>query len=133
MHVVGFGGFSPETLSTVSDGTSNTLLVTEYATRTHERRTTFWAYPHASYWSASPWENSNSAFLLNSYDACATSISNAGTWGTSLCKRGMSSNHSGGFNGVHCDGSVRFFSSTTSPLMLARLANLNGGTVVQID
>ena len=36
-------------IGSISDGTSNTLMVGEYTTVTHRTRTTFWAYSYTSY------------------------------------------------------------------------------------
>ena len=45
MHAVSAaGGTSQETITGITDGTSNTLMVGEYTTKTHPSRRTFWAY-----------------------------------------------------------------------------------------
>jgi prepilin-type N-terminal cleavage/methylation domain-containing protein/prepilin-type processing-associated H-X9-DG protein len=121
MHTTGFGGLTEERIETVTDGTSNTLMVTERVVRTHPARHTFWAYAHASYWSASPVNQSR--ILLDDYDAClAANASDDGP-----CKRGMSSTHTGGFNAALCDGSVRFVTSSIDLTILMDLATIAGG------
>ena len=57
-------------MSEITDGTSNTLMIGEYATLTTPGRRTFWAYAYTSYNQslvsfAQPWT------LLPSFDACA--------------------------------------------------------------
>ena len=42
-------GMNPDTITAVADGTSNTLMIGEYATRTAPGRRTFWAYAYSSY------------------------------------------------------------------------------------
>jgi prepilin-type N-terminal cleavage/methylation domain-containing protein/prepilin-type processing-associated H-X9-DG protein len=116
----------------ITDGTATTFLVTEYATRTRPARSAFWAYPHASYWAASPEGTMNSSYMLDNYDDCMQTIVPAPSTAVkaSLCGRAMSSLHTGGFNCVMCDGSTRFISSATDPLMVARLANIAADTIV---
>lgn len=123
LHTTGFGGLYPERLDDIIDGTSNTLLVTERSTKTHSNRHTFWAYAHASYWSASPVPQSR--ILLNDYDACVKV--NPGDDGP--CKRRMSSYHANGFNAVLCDGSVHFFRANIDVNILCDMATIAGGEV----
>jgi prepilin-type N-terminal cleavage/methylation domain-containing protein len=42
-------GAGPERIANITDGTSNTLMVGEYATRTELDRRTFWAYAYTSF------------------------------------------------------------------------------------
>jgi prepilin-type N-terminal cleavage/methylation domain-containing protein len=42
-------GMNPARVADATDGTSNTLLIGEYATKTQLRRRTFWAYAYSSY------------------------------------------------------------------------------------
>jgi prepilin-type N-terminal cleavage/methylation domain-containing protein/prepilin-type processing-associated H-X9-DG protein len=123
LHTTGFGGLNPERLDDISDGSSNTMLVTERSTKSHPTRHTFWAYAHASYWSASPVPQSR--ILLNDYDACVAV--NPGDDGP--CKRGISSFHANGFNVVFCDGSVHFISSRIDVNILCDMATIAGGEV----
>jgi prepilin-type N-terminal cleavage/methylation domain-containing protein len=49
MHASGVAGAKAEKIATITDGTSNTLMVGEYSTKTHLNRRTFWAYAYTSY------------------------------------------------------------------------------------
>ena len=125
LHVVR-PGIGCETLDHIRDGTSNTLMIGEYHTRTHTNRGTFWAYTYASY-------NRSDATLepltmVPDYDACdAEADENA-------CKRGWASFHSGGsgLNFLACDGSVRFVSRTIDMELFCQLATIRGGEPAQM-
>jgi prepilin-type N-terminal cleavage/methylation domain-containing protein len=118
-------------LTDVTDGTSTTFLVTESTNRVNVRRSAFWAYPHASYWGAAPNENTNSAYMLNDYNECLAAITPTAI-AVSQCLRPMNSMHPGGFNSVMCDGSTRFLSASTDPVMIARLSNIGSGSIVSL-
>src|SRR5262249_24758858 len=62
------GAARPERIADITDGTSNTVMAGEYTTRTHERRTTFWAYTYTSYNQSSVVPQSRT--LGNDYDHC---------------------------------------------------------------
>jgi len=49
LHLTNIAGLQQEGLVNISDGTSNTLMVGEYATRTHPTRGSFWGYTYTSY------------------------------------------------------------------------------------
>jgi prepilin-type N-terminal cleavage/methylation domain-containing protein/prepilin-type processing-associated H-X9-DG protein len=123
MHTTGFGSLAPERATNIADGTSNTLAVTERTIRLHPTRHSYWAYAHASYWSASPVNQTR--ILLNDYDACVA----ANPADDGPCKRGFSSNHTNGFNALLCDGSVRLISSTVDLTILMDLSTIAGGEV----
>lgn len=120
-------GLKGETIASISDGTSNTLMVGEYTTRTHERRTTFWARAYTSY-SMSAAVPGQSRTLIGDYDRC-TGI--GGTGGDNPCKRAWGSQHSGGaINFVLCDGSVRTIKATIDMnTVFPALATIAGGEV----
>jgi prepilin-type N-terminal cleavage/methylation domain-containing protein/prepilin-type processing-associated H-X9-DG protein len=122
MHTTGFGNLAAERVEDVHDGTSNTLMVVERVSKTHPARHTFWAYSHASYWSAS--SNGEDRILLNDYDACvAAKPSDDGP-----CKRGMSSTHpGGGFNALWGDGGVRWVASNVKASVLEGMCTIAGG------
>jgi prepilin-type N-terminal cleavage/methylation domain-containing protein/prepilin-type processing-associated H-X9-DG protein len=108
MHAVSAaGGTSQETLVGITDGTSNTLMVGESVTKTHERRRTYWGYAYTSYNQSSITIN-QSRCLLPDFDRC---VSTGGLGGSNPCKRGWGSLHGGNrINFVMCDGSVRSIS-----------------------
>jgi len=117
-----------ETFANVTDGTSNTICVAEYHTKTTNGRRTFWAFAYTSY-------NQSSAVaqrraLIPDYDKC---IEIGGTGAEGPCKRGFGSMHSGGgMNALKVDGSVTFLAAQTMDLDLwMALATIAGGEVVQ--
>ncbi|MGE0759344.1 MAG: DUF1559 domain-containing protein [Pirellulaceae bacterium] len=90
--------FSCEGFAQITDGTSNTLLVGEYTTKTSPRRTTFWAYGYTSF--ALSCMTPESRTLFPDYDRCIKQGD------SSPCKRGFASFHEGhAIHFVKCDGS----------------------------
>ena len=122
LHVVGSGRRGPENIGRIRDGTSTTLMVGEYHTRTQTRQGTFWAYAFAHYNSsdASPAPRT----LLPDYDACVAA--GAGPGGEHACKRGWGSFHPGGLNFLFCDGSVHFLAETIDMETFGQLATIHG-------
>jgi len=124
---------APERLATISDGTSNTLMVGELTFSDVTRRSTFWAYSYASY-------NQSSIGLqslqLNNRYGNGTAGSGCYTpttlYADNLCKRAFGSNHSNGQNFVMCDGSVRFVQSSIDIVLLGYLATMQGGEVATL-
>jgi prepilin-type N-terminal cleavage/methylation domain-containing protein/prepilin-type processing-associated H-X9-DG protein len=123
-------GLIAETISAITDGLSNTIMVGEYTTTTGESHRAFWAY---SYWEwtssavvpGKPWT------LLPSYDDCsAQETAHGGNSDVSPCKRGWSSLHPGGINFVFGDGAVRLVNRQVDMNVLAALATIGGGEVV---
>jgi prepilin-type processing-associated H-X9-DG protein len=123
-------GIGVETLPGIADGTSNTLMVGEYATRmlpnTPARRT-YWAYSYTSY-NQSSITIGQSRTLLPSWDDC---VNTGGLGGTNPCKRGWGSLHGGNrINFVLCDGSVRGISQNVDVnFVLPSMGTIAGGEV----
>ncbi len=115
---------SQESFATCKDGTSNTLLVGEYGTRTRTRRRTFWAYSYGSYNKSDVVPESRT--LLADFDRCAA-IGGAG--GLHACSRGWGSFHPGVVQFLLCDGSVRPISRSVDMTLLADAATLAGSEV----
>jgi prepilin-type N-terminal cleavage/methylation domain-containing protein len=111
-----------ERIGTVTDGTSTTLMVGEYSTKTHVNRRTFWGYSYASYNKscATP----QSRILLNDYDRC---VAIGGVGDPNPCKRGWGSFHPGGIQFIHVDGSSRMISKTIDINLFCDLATIGGG------
>ncbi|HUP81374.1 MAG TPA: DUF1559 domain-containing protein, partial [Pirellula sp.] len=110
-------------LGAISDGTSNTLAIGEYTTKTTTTRGTFWAYPYTSYAMGSM--TLSSAQLIPDYDrSCALG---------GICKRGFGSMHTGGLNFSLGDGSVRFISNNTDMQILCNAATIANGEVSQLE
>ncbi len=110
-----------ETLASMPDGTSNTLMVGEYHTLTNTRRGTFWAYTYTAFAASST--QPNSATLLADYDACG---------GSNPCKRSFGSLHTGGINFVSCDGSVRLIPNTVDVAVFAAMGSIAGKETIVI-
>ncbi len=115
-------GLWQEKMTGIIDGTSNTLMVGEMTTRTHNRRGTYWAYTYTSYNQSSTVPQSRS--LLGDYDRCVA-IGGAGSSNT--CKRGWGSFHTDILNFAFCDGSVRSLSINLNINMFADLGTIAGG------
>jgi prepilin-type N-terminal cleavage/methylation domain-containing protein/prepilin-type processing-associated H-X9-DG protein len=120
---------APEKIANITDGTSNTLMVGEYASRSHPNRRTFWAYAYTAYAQSSAVPESRT--LLNDYDLC---VSIGGAGGSNPCKRGWGSFHSGNvINFLRCDGSVRSLTPAIDLTVFTNLATINGDEVVATD
>jgi prepilin-type N-terminal cleavage/methylation domain-containing protein/prepilin-type processing-associated H-X9-DG protein len=117
-----------ERMTSIIDGTSNTLLVGEYTNIDVPRRATFWAYGYTSYNQSSV--TSESRILGNSYNRCWNSPGNGGD---NPCKRGFGSNHANGLNFLMADGSVRFISYSVDINRLAAMATMAGGEVADVN
>jgi len=124
----------PEKLISVTDGTSNTLMVGENTFRDVTRRATFWAYTYASYNQSSLYPESR--ILNNSYNDCwdapggpNSRIANA----DQMCKRAFGSNHAKGMNFVMGDGSVKYYSRSVDITMLTFMATMQGAEVAAVN
>jgi prepilin-type N-terminal cleavage/methylation domain-containing protein/prepilin-type processing-associated H-X9-DG protein len=133
MHAVNISvGAGFERMGTISDGTSNTLMVGEYVTKTNPGRRTFWGYAYTSY-SMSCVTFNQPRTLLADYDLCTWSPPGSqASPDTNQCKRGWGSVHgSGSINFVFCDGSVRSISRAIDMSnVMPALATIAGGEVI---
>lgn len=125
LHTIGTLGLSPESFASITDGTSNTLMVGEMTTRTRPRRRTFWAYTYTSY-NSSDVTTGQARTLIPDYDRC---VAIGGAGGSNTCKRGWGSFHIGGLHFLLCDGSVRFVSQSVNMNLLANLATIQGNEI----
>jgi hypothetical protein len=116
-----------ETTGSIRDGLSNTLMVGEMATLTHQSRRTFWAYSYTSYNASAAVPQSRT--LLVDFDKCNQI---GGYGGANPCKRGWGSFHTGGLHFVLGDGAVRFISDSIDIEMFADLATITGSETTQI-
>jgi prepilin-type N-terminal cleavage/methylation domain-containing protein len=113
-----------ERITTITDGTSNTLLAGEMYTLTHTTRGTFWAYGYGGYNSSAGVPESRT--LINDYDRCNAI---GGTGGINSCKRSWGSNHPGVLNFVYADGAVRTVRQTVDATAFVAQATIAGGEV----
>jgi prepilin-type N-terminal cleavage/methylation domain-containing protein/prepilin-type processing-associated H-X9-DG protein len=123
---------SPNKIEAISDGSSNTLLVGEYVTKTRPARRTFWAYAYTSY-NMSVVTIGQSRTLIPDFDRCQ--VTPPTTNGNNQCKRGWGSMHGGGnINFVMGDGSVRSVSPnidlSTANSPFPAMASIAGGEIV---
>src|SRR5262249_16633770 len=131
LHVVGKAindpQFSPERISSISDGTSSTLMVGERSTRTHwgptNGRTTLWADSYNLYSVSGAYGETRT--LLNDYDLCLALGDDP-----ACCKYGWGSFHTNVINFVFCDGSVRGVSTNINMTTFMYLATIAGGEVI---
>jgi prepilin-type N-terminal cleavage/methylation domain-containing protein len=121
--------YGTERIASITDGTSNTLKVGEYSTRTHRRRTTFWAYTYTSY-NQSAVVPPQTRQLLGDYDGC---VAVGGAGDDNPCKRGWGGSHAGVVNFVLADGSVRGLSPNIDMFVFAALATIANGEVIPAD
>ena len=119
----------PEKLANATDGTSNTLMIGEYTTRTQTNRGTFWSYTYASYNQSSV--GAESRLYGMPFGASATDKTgcwgNPGLYGEQMCKRGWNSEHAAGSNWTLGDGSVKFISFNVDINLLQNMATMAGG------
>jgi len=121
IHIVGPGGDGygrHEKISSIIDGTSNTIMVSEYHTRTQNRRRAFWAYSYTSFNQATITEKSPT--LLADFNQCAAALSAD----NNPCKRAIASLHPGGLNSLKADGSVVFLKNSISMRVLMALSTI---------
>jgi prepilin-type N-terminal cleavage/methylation domain-containing protein/prepilin-type processing-associated H-X9-DG protein len=125
-----------EAIASIPDGTSTTLLIGEYTTRTHvtagAARTSFWADGHSGPYSIANVHTGTgfAATLLADYDACSNY---PGGPGQTVCKHSSwASNHTNGMNFVFCDGSVAFVSTSINQTVLVNLAGIADGQTVSL-
>ncbi len=123
-HTDGDSGLGPETFASIIDGTSNTLAVGERTTVTEPTRATFWADSYNLYGVSGAF--TESAMLLNDYNACSNIASNADE-----CKYGWGSFHTGGaINFLMCDGSVQHISSSINMATFCALSTIANGELI---
>lgn len=126
MHVV-YNRWGTENFASITDGTSNSLMVGEYHSTTHASRRTFWAYGYTSYNESSILAGSPQAFGIPDYDEC---VSSSGAHSND-CKRAFASLHVGGVQFLMCDGAVRFISENIDQAeTLPALGTISGGEVI---
>jgi prepilin-type N-terminal cleavage/methylation domain-containing protein len=110
-----------ERMGTITDGTSNTLMIGEFHTKTHNRRRTFWAYAYTSYNKGTISTNASFA-LLADYDRCVALSPDV-----NICKRGFGSFHPNIIQFCLADGSVRALTITMNMNIYQAAATIGFG------
>ncbi len=117
------------TIASVTDGTSNTILLGE-SLPAEDPNNEMWGFTGGASGVTIPinWKTSNRS------GACA------GSWGSpdwtcafSYAGRGFKSRHPGGANFLFADGSVKFMKNSVNRATYAALGSRNGGEVVSAD
>jgi len=122
--------YTCERMATITDGTSNTLMVGEYTTKqtSTPRRTTFWGYTYTSF--ALSCMTPESRTLIADYNLCVSQGD------SNPCKRAWGSFHnSGTLQWVRCDGSVTAFSKSIDVSVNGvywSLSTIGGGESAQL-
>lgn len=119
--------------SDITDGTTNTLLITEQAGRADfyilgKKQATNAGLSQAANWG--PWA-SYQVFQFNQFGSDGITKDGPGGPCTINCNNSMGvyAFHTGGANAVFADGSVRFLKQTLHPDILFAIVTCNGGEV----
>jgi hypothetical protein len=132
MHIVYAGGPQQESINSITDGTSNTLLVGECYNVDTISRTSFWGQPFSGpYIVSNVWMGSNfSATLTDQYQTGAQNCTTLNGDQT-VCKHAMwGGAHQGLILFVYCDGSVHNIPTSVSQATLGAMATIAGGEAV---
>ncbi|OWK44386.1 hypothetical protein FRUB_02318 [Fimbriiglobus ruber] len=123
-----FGNNGAARLTTIQDGTSNTIAVGESLQQWHNSSTIFGPYWGAGTHTAVHGRGYYSTFTPNyPYGSCAP---NPNSSRKCTYAWGFSSNHTGTTNFVLCDGSVRGIADGIDPTVWIAICTPNGGEVV---
>lgn len=122
--VLDSAGLRPESINTIQDGTSNTMLVGEYSTSTTLTRRPTWAYPFAGYVGGTAFNDPLT--LISDYNRCS---STGGSPVPDRCKYAWGSFHTGTINFVMADGSVRGISTGVRTALFVSMATIAGNEV----
>ncbi|MBX3435066.1 MAG: DUF1559 domain-containing protein [Pirellulales bacterium] len=118
----------PEGIKNVTDGTSNTLMVGEYATITRPQRSALWAYSFFGYNMGTIIPEIGNLPFAPDFDLCEATLEGISK---APCQRVFSSVHSGGvMNFLFCDGSVHGISNSADVYVLADMSTIEGGETV---
>jgi len=125
-------GATEERIATITDGTSNTLMIGEYSTRSQLDRRTLWAYAYTSY-NISDVTIAQSRTLIPDFVDCRNTPPNPGR--DNQCKRAWGSFHTGGLiNFAMADGSVRQISPNIDMItVFPSLGTISGGETIQVE
>jgi prepilin-type processing-associated H-X9-DG protein len=115
-----------ESMASITDGLSNTMMVFEMHTQTTNSRRTFWNYPYTCFNQSTI--TGETRQFGNDYDRCV-----AGGVNSNVCKRGYGSLHPGGMNMLRADGSAGFVKQSTSMKVIMALGTIQGAEIISAD
>jgi hypothetical protein len=130
MHTTGILDWTSESMKTVLDGTSNTLMIGEKSTSTRRDIAVFWAYSYLSYAMGHTVEHPLS--INNDIEACLTLAAQMGVWGGGACCNSWGSFHDGVIQFALVDGSTRAVSKNVDLTVLCDVSTIHGGEVCQV-
>lgn len=127
LHMTGVEGHTCESFATIRDGTSSTMLISEYHNLGDGSRKAYWAITHSFHNLASA--QLESFTRIPDFDKCMVATSND-HW---YCHRAIASLHAGNQAiTAMCDGSVRAFSANIDGLLFQQLATITGHETVTL-
>ncbi len=137
MHVKGTfsedtpGGYilGVESIKSIEDGTSKTLMVGEQTTITNPRRRSFWAYTWGGYSQSQAWMDSR--MFSGDYLECAALPTPGAPDLQRVCQSMWYSYHLGGGNFLRCDGSVTHIKFDIDLETFGSLCSIAGGELAQ--
>jgi prepilin-type N-terminal cleavage/methylation domain-containing protein/prepilin-type processing-associated H-X9-DG protein len=128
---------SKVTLTDITDGTSNTILLCETSSAIGRPLVSRswggiqpWTWGYYNYASLSSPPNDDIGWLMIDHKAITYPIGYTGSFFTN--ETPFTSNHTGGVNCLLCDGSVRYLTRNTDLNTLHMLATRSGGEVVNL-
>ena len=125
MHLVGYIDLEEESIRSIEDGTSNTLMIGEHATTTKPTRRTFWAYTWGGYTMSQAWDDPR--MFLGDFDKCWLG---SGNGDKRVCMAMWYSFHPGIVNFLRCDGSVTSIQRDIDLETFGALSSIAGGELV---
>jgi prepilin-type N-terminal cleavage/methylation domain-containing protein/prepilin-type processing-associated H-X9-DG protein len=132
-HTDGFTSLNPETLTTVTDGTSNTLFIGERhikpggSSEEWMRRGPFWADAFNLYNTSATYLTIPNIYMTPDYETCQKSVAAGGTGNANYCKYGWGSFHNNGIQFAYGDGHVAIVQATIDQTIFAALGTVSGG------
>jgi hypothetical protein len=105
------GSKSIESIASITDGTTNTILFVErHQPETQPRRSTYWSsVPSNHLYTASP---KSATLISHDWELCLSTCGQSGSTNqANFCKRSAGSYHTNGMNVTGSDASVRFISN----------------------
>lgn len=130
LHMTGVLNWRSESMQSVRDGTSNTLLIGEKSTSTRRDMAAFWAYTYLSYAMGHTVEHPLS--INNDLASCLTFASAMGVWGGGACCNSWGSFHPGIIQFALADGSARTISENIDLTILCAMSTIDGGEAPQM-